>query len=76
MKNASEDHTGNEDAEVVLSKIILSFLWRLKDLEGDQGRGGNSIETYGAESEGQNCSEGFTNADNRFSESYEPNYNT
>jgi hypothetical protein len=26
MKNASEDHTGNEDAEVVLSKIILSFL--------------------------------------------------
>lgn len=42
MKNAREDHTGNEDAEVVLLKVIFRFLWLLKDLEGDQGRRGGT----------------------------------
>lgn len=44
MKNAREDHTGNEDAEVVLLKVIFRFLWLLKDLEGDQGRRGTAMK--------------------------------
>lgn len=66
----------NEGAEVVLSKITFRFLWLLKDLEGNWGRGGNSTETYGEKCEGQSFSEDFINTDNRFSEPHEPDYNT